>query len=168
MEIGGMDSSMAMRAGYSTQARASREARPSQGDTVTLSSEAKRLMEYFRNKEVHATDREAASAAASAENSSKGLAGDAPAGAPGATAATVTTGAVSTAQGSSSGSGSGSGSQVEDIKKRIKDLMDKVKHIMDSDLPPEQKQSAAAPYLQQISELQQQLQQLMSEQQTKA
>ena len=42
--------------------------------------------------------------------------------------------------------------------------MDKVKHIMDSDLPPEQKQSAAAPYLQQISELQQQLQQLMSEQ----
>lgn len=168
MEIGGMDSSMAMRAGYSTQARASREARPSQGDTVTLSSEAKRLMEYFRNKEVHATDREAASAAASAETSSKGLAGDAPAGAPGATAATVTTGAVSTAQGSSSGSGSGSGSQVEDIKKRIKDLMDKVKHIMDSDLPPEQKQSAAAPYLQQISELQQQLQQLMSEQQTKA
>lgn len=165
MEIGGMDSSMAMRAGYSTQARASREARPSQGDTVTLSSEAKRLMEYFRNKEVHATDREAASAAASAETSSKGLAGDAPAGAPGATAATVTTGAVSTAQGSSSGSGSGSGSQVEDIKKRIKDLMDKVKHIMDSDLPPEQKQSAAAPYLQQISELQQQLQQLMSEQQ---
>ncbi len=168
MEIGGMDSSMAMRAGYSTQARASREARPSQGDTVTLSSEAKRLMEYFRNKEVHATDREAANAAASAETSSKGLAGDAPAGAPGATAATVTTGAVSTAQGSSSGSGSGSGSQVEDIKKRIKDLMDKVKHIMDSDFPPEQKQSAAAPYLQQISELQQQLQQLMSEQQTKA
>ena len=165
MEIGGMDSSMAMRAGYSTQARASREARPSQGDTVTLSSEAKRLMEYFRNKEVHATDREAANAAASAETSSKGLAGDAPAG---TTAATGAAGAVSTAQGSSSGSGSGSGSQVEDIKKRIKDLMDKVKHIMDSDLPPEQKQSAAAPYLQQISELQQQLQQLMSEQQTKA
>lgn len=165
MEIGGMDSSMAMRAGYSTQGRASREARPSQGDTVTLSSEAKRLMEYFRNKEVHATDREAASAAASAETSSKGLAGDAPAGASAATGATAATGAVSTAQGSSSGSGSGSGSQVEDIKKRIKDLMDKVKHIMDSDLPPEQKQSAAAPYLQQISELQQQLQQLMSEQQ---
>ena len=51
----------------------------------------------------------------------------------------------------------------------VRDPMDMlVKHIMDSDLPPEQKQSAAAPYLQQISELQQQLQQLMSEQQTKA
>ena len=168
MEIGGLDSSMAMRSGYSAQGRASREARPSQGDTVTLSSEAKRLMEYFRNKEVHATDREAASAAASVETSSKGLTGGAPAGTAAATAATGAAGAVSTAQGSSSGSGSGSGSQVEDIKKRIKDLMDKVKHIMDSDLPPEQKQSAAAPYLQQISELQQQLQQLMSEQQTKA
>ena len=62
-------------------------------------------------------------------------------------------GAVNAVQGASSGSGSGSGSQVEDIKKRIKDLMDKVKHIMDSDLPPEQKQSAAAPYLQQGSDL---------------
>ena len=155
MEIGGMDSSAGVRMGYSRQERVSRETRPSQGDTVSLSSEAKRLLEYFRNKEVHATDREA-SAAASAQTSSEGLAADAKGG------------AVSSAQGASSGGGSGSGSQVEDIKKRIKDLMDKVKHIMDSNLPPEQKQSAAAPYLQQISELQQQLQQLMSEQQKQA
>jgi hypothetical protein len=41
-------------------------------------------------------------------------------------------------------------------------LMDKVKNIMDSDLPPEQKQSTAAPYLQQIQELQQQLQEMMA------
>ena len=39
--------------------------------------------------------------------------------------------------------------------------MDKVKNIMDSDLHPEQKQSAAAPFLQQIQELQQQLQEMM-------
>jgi hypothetical protein len=156
MEIGGMGSTTALRTGYSTQGRDSREIPQSQRDTVTLSAEAKRLMEYFRNKEVHATDREAASAAGSAEISSEGLTDD------------VQGGAVSAVQGSSSRSGSGSGSQVEDIKERIKDLMDKVKHIMDSDLPPEQKQSAAAPYLQQISELQQQLQQLMSAQQKKA
>ncbi|MGE4442543.1 MAG: FlxA-like family protein [Desulfomicrobium sp.] len=154
MEIGGMDSSAGVRMGYSRQERVSRETRPSQGDTVSLSSEAKRLMEYFRNKEVHATDREAESATASTETSPEGL------------AHATQGGAVGAAQGASSGSGSGSGSQVEDIKKRIKDLMDKVEHIMDGNLPPEQKQSAAAPYLQQISELQQQLQQLMSEQQT--
>lgn len=153
MEIGGTHSIMGIRTDYAAQGRALRDSPASQGDTVTLSSEAKRLMEYFRNKEVHATDREAAGAAASAETSSEDLADD------------VQGGAVSAVQGSSSGSGSGSGSQVEDIKKRIKDLMDKVKHIMDSDLPPEQKQSAAAPYLQQISELQQQLQQLMTEEQ---
>ena len=156
MEVGGTHSIMGIRTNYAAQGRAPREIPASQGDTVTLSSEAKRLMEYFRNKEVHATDREAANAAGSAETSSEGLADDAQGD------------AVSAVQGSSSGSGSGSDSQVEDIEKRIKDLMDKVKHIMDSDLPPEQKQSAAAPYLQQISELQQQLQQLMSEQQKKA
>jgi hypothetical protein len=79
---------------------------------------------------------------------------------------TTSTSVKGVAAGESSGAAgnSGSGSQVEDIEKRIKALMDKVKHIMDSDLPPEQKQSAAAPYLQQIQELQQQLQQLMTEQ----
>ena len=156
MEIGGTHSIMGIRTDYAAQGRALRDTPASQGDMVTLSSEAKRLMEYFRNKEVYATDREASSAAAPAQTSSEGLAAD------------TKGGAVSSAQGVSSGSGSGSGSQVEDIKKRIKDLMDKVKHIMDSNLPPEQKQSAAAPYLQQISELQQQLQQLMSEHQKKA
>ena len=156
MEIGGTHSIMGIRTDYAAQGRALRDTPANQGDTVTLSSEAKRLMEYFRNKEVHATDRDAASAAASAATASEGSAGD------------VRGGAVSSVQEASSGSGSGSDSQVEDIKKRIKDLMDKVKHIMDSDLPPEQKQSAAAPYLQQISELQQQLQQLMSEQQKEA
>jgi len=155
MEIGGTHSTMGTRTDYVARVRTPRDTPASQGDTVTLSSEAKRLMEYFRTKEAHATERDAANAA-SAETGSEALAGN------------EQGGAVSAVQGSSSGSGSGSGSQVEDIKERIKDLMDKVKHIMDSDLPPEQKQSAAAPYLQQISELQQQLQQLMSEQQKKA
>ena len=43
----------------------------------------------------------------------------------------------------------------------IKDLMDKVKHIMGGHLHPEQKQSAAAPFMQQIQELQQQMQEIM-------
>lgn len=156
MEIGRTESIMIMRSGYQARERAVRSISADQGDTVSLSSEAKRLLEYFRSKQVSAMDRDglsetAAAAATSSEKDTDGMSG---------------TGVNGVAAGENTGAaaGSGSGSQVSDIEKRIKALMDKVKHIMDSDLPPEQKQSAAAPYLQQIQELQQQLQQLMTPQ----
>lgn len=157
MEIGGTESVMAMRTGYPARERVAGNKPASQGDTVSLSSEAKRLLEYFRSKQVNAMDRDdtqGASSAATTASVSKGADG---------TSSTSVKG-VNAGESSGAAGNSGSGSQVEDIEKRIKALMDKVKHIMDSDLPPEQKQSAAAPYLQQIQELQQQLQQLMTQQ----
>ncbi|SFJ54366.1 FlxA-like protein [Desulfomicrobium apsheronum] len=157
MEIGGTESVMTMRTGYPARERVTGNKQASQGDTVSLSSEAKRLLEYFRSKQVNAMDRDdtqGTSSAATTASVGKGADG---------TSSTSVKG-VDAGESSGAAGNSGSGSQVEDIEKRIKDLMDKVKHIMDSDLPPEQKQSAAAPYLQQIQELQQQLQQLMTEQ----
>ncbi|NCC05472.1 MAG: hypothetical protein EOM37_15875 [Proteobacteria bacterium] len=154
MEIGGTESVMAMSTGYPARERVTGNKQASQGDTVSLSSEAKRLLEYFRSKQVNAMDRDDTQGASSAASVGKGADG---------TSGTSVKG-VDAGESSGAAGNSGSGSQVEDIEKRIKALMDKVKHIMDSDLPPEQKQSAAAPYLQQIQELQQQLQQLMTEQ----
>ncbi|PKN43087.1 MAG: hypothetical protein CVU60_01645 [Deltaproteobacteria bacterium HGW-Deltaproteobacteria-18] len=155
MEIGGTESIMVMRSGYQARERAVRSTSAGQGDTVSLSSEAKRLLEYFRSKQVSAMDRdglsETAAAAASMEKDTEGMSGTGVKG-------------VSADESTGAAAASGAGSQVADIEKRIKALMDKVKHIMDSDLPPEQKQSAAAPYLQQIQELQQQLQQLTTQQ----
>jgi hypothetical protein len=155
MEIGGTESIMVMRSGYQARERAVRSISADQGDTVSLSSEAKRLLEYFRSKQVSAMDRdglsESAAAAASIEKDTAGMPGTGVKG-------------VSADESTGAAAASGAGSQVADIEKRIKALMDKVKHIMDSDLPPEQKQSTAAPYLQQIQELQQQLQQLMTQQ----
>ena len=155
MEIGGTESIMVMRSGYQARERAVRSISADQGDTVSLSSEAKRLLEYFRSKQVSAMDRdglsESAAAAASIEKDTAGMPGTGVKG-------------VSADESTGAAAASGAGSQVADIEKRIKALMDKVKHIMDSDLSPEQKQSAAAPYLQQIQELQQQLQQLMTQQ----
>ena len=151
MRIDGAASLADMYLSGQTRGRSAGSSHADQGDTVTLSSEAKRLLEHFRNMQfekdkgapigsgqVASSDDSAGRVeeGASPESSAGSVAGAGPSG------------------------GSGTGSQVEDIRKRIKDLMDKVKHIMDSDLPPEQKQSAAAPYLQQIQELQQQLQEL--------
>ena len=147
MEIGGIYAIMDTRLAEQPRGRVPAGAGPGQGDTVTLSSEAKRLLEYFRTRQVQAMDRDEPDTAASANSAG---ASRPEGGVPAAEAGTGTSG------------GSGTGSQAEDIRKRIKDLMDKVKHIMDSDLPPEQKQSAAAPYLQQIQELQQQLQEMMA------
>ena len=150
MEIGGISAIMDTRPAGRLRGRAPAGGGSGQGDTVTLSSEAKRLLEYFRTRQVRAMDRDEPDTAASANSAgdTKCSPSRLEGGVPAAEAGTGTPG------------GSGTGSQVEDIRKRIKDLMDKVKHIMDSDLPPEQKQSAAAPYLQQIQELQQQLQEL--------
>jgi len=120
----------------------------SHGDTVSLSSEAKRLMEHFRAMrfEKDTSDTAGSTTGDSLEDASDGL---------------------STAE-SGTSEGSGTAGQVEDIRKRIKDLMDKVQQIMDGDMSPDQKQSAAAPYLQQIQQLQQQLQELMATGQKKA
>lgn len=156
MEIGGISAIMDTRLAEQLRGRVPARAGSGQGDTVTLSSEAKRLLEYFRTRQVRAMDRDEPGTAASSDAASSGPAGD-------AKGASHLEGGVSAAgAGTGTSGGSGTGSQVEDIRKRIKDLMDKVKHIMDSDLPPEQKQSAAAPYLQQIQELQQQLQEMMA------
>lgn len=125
-------------------------ARTGQGDTVTLSSEAKRLLEHFRTMQVTATDRETHVSSETAGTLSDARSESVRRDARAERFATTASASIS----------SDSGSQIEDIRKRIKDLMDKVQHIMDSNLPPEQKQSTAAPYLQQIQELQQQLQQL--------
>lgn len=139
-----------------TIGRAAGNTRTAQGDTVTLSSEAKRLLEHFRTMQFEKdTDAPAGNASRQADS---GVADS-----PGAVEVGRTTGnSGGSITGAGASGGSGTGSQVEDIRKRIKDLMDKVKNIMDSDLPPEQKQSAAAPYLQQIQELQQQLQEMMA------
>lgn len=143
MRIDGAASIAEMYFNTRTKTRDADTARADQGDTVTLSSEAKRLLEHFRNMRFE---------------EDKNVSGGCDSGQAGATPRDS---AVSMSGiGAGESGGSGTGSQVEDIEKRIKDLMDKVKHIMDSDLPPEQKQSAAAPYLQQIQELQQQLQEL--------
>ena len=157
MEIGGISAIMDTRPADRLRGRAPAGGGSGQGDTVTLSSEAKRLLEYFRTKQVEAMDRDEPGAAAPSDATTvgstavaKGCASRPEGGLPAAEAGTGASG------------GSGTGSQAEDIRKRIKDLMDKVKHIMDSDLPPEQKQSTAAPYLQQIQELQQQLQEMMA------
>ena len=138
-----------------TSARTADTARTARGDTVSLSSEAKRLLEHFRSMQFE-KDKDASAASDSGQTASLGdSSGRVGEGATGGSSEVSGAGAGAGASG-----GSGTGSQVEDIRKRIKDLMDKVKHIMDSDLPPEQKQNAAAPYLQQIQELQQQLQEL--------
>jgi hypothetical protein len=157
MEIGGISAIMDTRLAEQLRGRVPARAGSGQGDTVTLSSEAKRLLEYFRTRQVRAMDRDEPGTAASSDAASSGPAGDAKGGASHLEGEVFAAGA-----GTGTSGGSGTGSQAEDIRKRIKDLMDKVKHIMDSDLPPEQKQSAAAPYLQQIQELQQQLQEMMA------
>jgi len=151
MRIDGAASLADMYLSGQTRGRGAGSSQTDQGDTVTLSSEAKRLLEHFRNMQF---EKDKGAPTGSGQSAS-----------PGDSAGRVEEGATpdssaGSVAGAGSSGGSGTGSQVEDIRKRIKDLMDKVKHIMDSDLPPEQKQSAAAPYLQQIQELQQQLQEL--------
>ncbi|GAB6112665.1 FlxA-like family protein [Desulfomicrobium salsuginis] len=156
MRIDGAASIADMYLSGRTHTRAADTARTARGDTVTLSSEAKRLLEHFRTMQFE-KDKDASAGSDSGQAASLAYsAGRVEEGAPAGSSAVSVAGAGAGASG-----GSGTGSQVEDIRKRIKDLMDKVKHIMDSDLPPEQKQTAAAPYLQQIQELQQQLQELM-------
>lgn len=155
MRIDGAASLADMYLSGQTRGRSAGSSHADQGDTVTLSSEAKRLLEHFRNMQF---EKEKSASAASDSGRTASL-GDP--GGPVEEGASAGSSAVSVdGAGAGASGGSGTGSQVEDIRKRIKDLMDKVKHIMDSDLPPEQKQSAAAPYLQQIQELQQQLQKL--------
>lgn len=138
-----------------TRGRASGSAQASHGDTVTLSSEAKRLMEHFRTMRFE-KDADAATETTSKTTGSASVASgdDADDG-----ATTAGSGAAAGASG-----GSDAADQAEDLRKRIKDLMDKVKNIMTSDMSPEQKQNAAAPFLQQVQELQQQLQSLVTEQ----
>ena len=156
MRIDGAASIAEMYFNARTKTRDADTARTDRGDTVTLSSEAKRLLEHFRNMRFEEDTNVSG-------GSDSGRSGSTPRDSAGRMdeGATTEDSAVSKAGiGAGESGGSGAGSQVEDIEKRIKDLMDKVKHIMDSDLPPEQKQSAAAPYLQQIQELQQQLQEL--------
>ena len=151
MRIDGAASLADMYLSGQTRGRGNGSSHADQGDTVTLSSEAKRLLEHFRNMQF---EKDKGAPTGSGQSASSGdSAGRVEEGAAPESSAGPVAGA------GPSGS-SGTGSQVEDIRKRIKDLMDKVKHIMDSDLPPEQKQSAATPYLQQIQELQQQLQEL--------
>lgn len=161
MRIDGAASLAEMYLSGRTRSRAAGVAGTEEGDKISLSSEAKRLLEHFRNMRFEkdgdassgtSATRDEASAGERAENAEHG------------TTTGISDGQIAGA-GSGASGGSGTGSQIEDIRKRIKDLMDKVKHIMDSDLPPEQKQSAAAPYLQQIQELQQQLQELTAAQQ---
>lgn len=155
MRIDGSASIADMYLSGRTNTRAADTARTARGDTVTLSSEAKRLLEHFRNMRFE-KDGDASTGSDHGQTESlDDSAGRVEEGESAGNSAVSVAGACAGASG-----GSGTGSQVEDIRKRIKDLMDKVKHIMDSDLPPEQKQSAAAPYLQQIQELQQQLQEL--------
>lgn len=158
MRIDGTASIADMYLSGRTSTRTADTVRTARGDTVSLSSEAKRLLEHFRSMQFE-KDKDASAASDSGQTASLGdSSGRVEEG------ASAGNSEVSAAQsGAGASGGSGRGSQVEDIRKRIKDLMDKVKHIMDSDLPPEQKQSAAGPYLQQIQELQQQLQELTAE-----
>jgi hypothetical protein len=155
MKIDGSTSLASMYLANQIRGRSAESAGARQGDTVTLSSEAKRLLEYFRGLRF---EKDAADKSESAAADSLGDArDDVPARGAGVSAAEA-----------GAAEGSGTAGQIEDIRKRIKDLMDKVKHIMDGDMSPEQKHSAAAPYLQQIQELQQQLQELMALGQKKA
>ncbi len=155
MKIDGAASFADMYLSGQTIGRAAGNTRTARGDTVTLSSEAKRLLEHFRTIQFE-KDTDASAGNASRQEDS-GVADS-----PGAVEVGRATGnSGGSIAGAESSGGSGTGSQVDDIRKRIKDLMDKVKNIMDSDLPCEQKQSAAAPFLQQIQELQQQLQEMM-------
>lgn len=155
MKIDGTVSLASMYLANQIRGRSAESPGTQQGDTVTLSSEAKRLLEYFRGLrfEKDASDK--------SESATAGSLGD-------ARDDVSAGGAEVSAEEAGASEGSGTASQIEDIRKRIKDLMDKVKHIMDGDMSPEQKHSAAAPYLQQIQELQQQLQELMAEGQKKA
>lgn len=155
MRIDGAASIADMYLSGRTSTRAAETAHTARGDTVSLSSEAKRLLEHFRSMQFD-KDKDASSASDSGQTASLGNSSGRVE--EGVSAGNSEVSGVRAGVGASGGSGTGS--QVEDIRKRIKDLMDKVKHIMDSELPPEQKQSAAAPYLQQIQELQQQLQEL--------
>jgi len=128
-----------------------------QRDTVTLSSEARRLLEHFRSMEFE-DDKDQASESAPTSSFASGVSN----GERNDTSAPAGSAASAVAGGGGASAGSDTASQIEEIRKKIKDLQDKVEHIMSSDMSPDQKQSAAAPYLQQIQELQQQLQSLMA------
>jgi hypothetical protein len=154
MRIDGSASLADMYLSGQTRGRGAGSSHSAQGDTVSISSEAKRLLEHFRNMQF---DEDTDASAGSGSGQAGSQSGDSAERRDEVAVSGVSDASVAGVGASGS---SGTGSQVEDIRKRIKDLMDKVKHIMDSDLPPEQKQSAAAPYLQQIQELQQQLQEL--------
>ncbi|AAS96608.1 FlxA-like family protein [Nitratidesulfovibrio vulgaris] len=171
MEISGLESIMATRSVAASFARQEQESqqvasRGTQGDTVSISSEAKRLYERFRDLQTESagTNSQGSASSDSASNTANGqTAGDGktdtvasgPSGSSGASG-------NAEAAGNTGGTGSGEGlaKQIENIKKQIKELQNRVKQIMDSPLPAEQKQTVAAPYLQQIQELEQQLQQL--------
>lgn len=163
MEITGMESIIAMRAttaAYIAQKKETEQVNSSasQGDTVTISSEAKRLAEYFRNVKTGAQE-----GTQSSQTDQSGTEGN---GSPSTSQNSTTAIDAKKTEGTSGGSplADGTAQQIEDIKKRIKELKERVKQIMDGDLPDEQKQSVAAPYLQQIQQLEQQLQQLETDQ----
>lgn len=171
MEISGLESIMATRSVAAAFARQEQESqqvasRSTQGDTVSISSEAKRLYERFRDLQTErsGTNSQGSTSSDSALNTVNGqTTGDGKtdtvaSGSSGASGATGNTGAAGGT--GSAGSGDSIAKQIENIKKQIKELQNRVKQIMDSPLPAEQKQTVAAPYLQQIQELEQQLQQL--------
>jgi hypothetical protein len=153
MKIDDTQSIASMYLASQTRSRTSGGSHASHGDTVTLSSEAKRLLEHFRAMRFE-KDKDAGDTSKVADSGSTTPSEDVDDG-PAA--------ADSSASAGASG-GSDAAEQAEDLRKRIKDLMDKVKNIMNSDMSPEQKHSAAAPFLQQVQELQQQLQSLVTEQ----